>query len=235
MGGNNNDDFDDSDIVFVPDGGTLPDIRIKLIFHVFAVHAVFCMSVMMLSGAIVFFNVYESHVTADNVLVLLILSITLIILYAGLALTRRMELEPRLVMATGGVFCLVLGIFAGVFSLVVNNSALIHFFVLCFGQAIAVVAYCWYSPRLLNLYVAVVLMCISTLMYWTFSIYGFIIESDWLGGLIILALATMSVTYNVLYIQRTKGQYDASWDQGLLAVLDYYCYDAVRLIRYLIN
>lgn len=83
--------------------------------------------------------------------------------------------------------------------------------------------------------IVIAVQIVATLVAWALSIYGFIVEADWIGGGVLLLLSAASITYNVRAIHATEDRYDASFDQGVYAILDFYCGWAVEGIKHLIK
>lgn len=209
----------------------LPDIRIQIVFHIFSVNAVFAMGCMFF-GAVPYYHYFGERETVIGLWVS-VASVMLFFTATTLLVWRKMNINYAL--ATWVFFWTSTISFCGFASAALVNIAPLQLMAIIFLQSISIVAYTRFSPRLLSIQIVTVVQIVATIVAWSLSIYGFIVEADWLGGGILLILSAASVAYNVMAIFATEDRYDASFDQGVSAVLDFYCGWAVESIKHLIK
>ena len=207
------------------EGGLLPDLRIQIIFYMHAVNMLFTM-VCMTFGAIPYYHYFGFTVTR-NVFIVSVIIWT--VLYVCLCIATHEEHVPTALTlfilwttATASV--------TGFLSALSYNISPVQFMALSWAQSISLIIYTRLSPRNISLNVATGAMVVATLIVWCASIYGFIVEKDWLAACIILGLSLLLVAYNRWRLHKTEGRYDASFTQGVLASLHLYCGDVVELV-----
>lgn len=209
----------------------LPDVRVQIVFYMFAAHMLFCMTAMVLGG-IPYYHYFGALDTHHG----LWASVGAVFISHALMTAAITHRYVHVAIGAGASFTLAWAFFVGFFCATIYNIAPIQCMAMWWGQAMAMVIYTRLSPRLISVNKAGAVMTVATLLVWSASIYGFIVEVDWWGAAIILCLSLAMVGYNMTQIEDTENRYDASWEQGVTAVCNYYGCDAVaRTIRCLAN
>lgn len=130
-----------------------------------------------------------------------------------------------------GCWLLAGAAFVGFLSALVVNISPIQFVTLCFAQSLAIVVYTRVSIRKLVHKIAVMAMLGATMVVWLVSIYGFVVENDWMAATVILLLSFFVVIYNHRYLLHVKnGGYNSTWESTAEAIIHYYCMDAIRFV-----
>jgi hypothetical protein len=130
-----------------------------------------------------------------------------------------------------GCWLLAGAAFVGFLSALVVNISPIQFVTLCFAQSLAIVVYTRVSIRKMVHKIAVMAMLGATLVVWLVSIYGFVVENDWMAATVILLLSFFVVIYNHRYLLHVKNAgYSTAWESTAEAIIHYYCMDAIRFV-----
>jgi hypothetical protein len=203
----------------------LPDIRVQVIFYMFAGNVAFWTAVLLLA-AIPYYHYFGNAATKAGFAVL---SCASAVLYVMLALAVSME-RAQMALLTLGAFTVAFALLVGVVCAMLYNIALIQLACIYWLQALTVVAYTRVSPRVISIPKAGWMMAAATVVGWCSAIYGFVVERDWPYAAAIAVLGLAMVPYAHAQMQRTEGRYDASWEQGVMAVCRYYCDDAANAL-----
>lgn len=211
--------------------GALPDIRIQIVFYIFCVNAVFAMGCMFF-GAVPYYHYFGENETRIGLWTSLA---CLVVAFITMTFLVWRKLHINVAILASLVLWISTIELVGFASATLVNIAPIQFMAIVFLQSISIVAYTRFSPRLVSMQIVIAVQIVATIVAWALSIYGFIVEADWIGGGVLLLLSAASIAYNVRAIYATEDRYDASFEQGVNAILDFYCGWAVEGIKHLIK
>lgn len=195
----------------------LPDIRVQIIYQVYVCHAVFALMCMLL-GALPYYH-YFGLIQSKDAMIVFVIGLVVLHWAWGFALHKK-AYKTCIALGIAWGFCFI-G-YIGFMSALLVHIALVQFMAISFAQAISIIAYTRISVRSISLRYCIVWMTVASLITWGLSVYGFIVEADWAGGIVIGVLSIFSIGYNTWFIHSTQDKYDASFHQGLTAVCDYY-------------
>ncbi len=204
----------------------MPDISVQIMYYMFTANVIFTTFCMMF-GAIPYYHYFGFLMTRNMFLTSLAIVIVSYVTFTVLVVLKHID---------AALWCLFIwwtsmGFLTGFLSALTYSIAPIQFMAMWWAQSITIVAYTRISPREININKATIAMIITTGIVWSASIYGFIIEWNWLPAVIILVLAMAMTFYNRIHLTRTVGRYDMSWEQGVTAVCHYYCFDLANLMK----
>lgn len=204
----------------------LPDVRVQVIYYMFLVNAIFCVGCILV-GAIPYYHYFGRRATEYAFIGVAIgWSLTYVLMSFAV-----FEQYLQVALWIAGLWAILTAAFIGFASALSYNISPIQFMLVSFAQSITMVIY----TRLSNRYVSVVLsgvyMLIASVLAWILCIYGFVVENDWISAGVIAVLAIALVFYNTMQIQNTASRYDASWEKGVTAVLQYYCDYMVKIFK----
>ena len=199
------------------------DIRVKIIYQIFVSHAVGSMVAMLLAGIPYFYYIgkHESH------LALVVCSSAMVFTYIALIFSTLKKYTTLMIACITMLWFCAAGV-TGFLSATIYNVAPIQFLAVVWAQSIAVIVYCVHSPHHLELLVTGILLAGATVITLLLSVYSFTVEHDWLAVGVLVLTSGLLGAYNLLAIERTAVRYDASFEQGVRAVSDYFCWDAVE-------
>lgn len=205
----------------------LINARIQTIFYVYTANVIICM-LCVLMGSIPYYDYLGKNPTILSFL------FSATVLSATYFLMAYFIEQKNLNIAIG---CLVVWVLSGIgfvgflAALVVNISPL-QFITLCMAQSLCIVVHTRLTTRKISI-TNVTLSCIGiSLVVWCISIYGFVVEGDWMASVVILLLSFFVVIYNHRFIHLTgTNKYDITWQSTTTAIIHYYCYDAMRFIQ----
>jgi hypothetical protein len=212
--------FPDSSILLQSATSIAPDVRVQIIFYIFSVNAILSLG-CMLFAAIPYYH-YFGHLQSQNGLI--VAGLCFVLLYAAMIFSvSKRALRSAIFLGIlwwGSCIAIV-----GFLSALLVNIAPLQFMAIAFAQSISIVIQTRISPRNISINYSMGIMSVATLIAWGLSVYGFIVEADWAGGIVVLLVGAALVGYNTQAIRNTEAKYDASWEQGVTAVFDYYsCY-----------
>lgn len=206
-----------------------PNIKIQTASHVFTANVFVCMICMCLS-AIPYYHYFGKNTT---ILSMVFSSILMGVFYmlAGFFLHQK-----KLYIS---IACLVVWLlngfaFVGFLSALVINISPIQFVTLCFSQSISIVIYTHISPRVMINDIAIGSMFAATIIVWLISIYGFVVEDDWMAAIVILLLSFFVILYNQRFLIHINtgegGHYSTTWQSTASAIIYYYCMIGIHLV-----
>lgn len=201
----------------------MPDIRVSIIFYIFCCNVVFATGTMFM-GAIPYFYYVGLYWTHNGLFISLggwVVSYMLMTFF-----TTRMHVHA--IIGSGIAWWLCTSAVIGFLSATLYNIAPIQFMILSWAQSLVMVMYTTHSPHNIDLRVSSGLMALATLLAWLASVYMFLIEKDWIGSILLIIMGALLGAYNLMAIHRTESRYDASWEQGVRACAEYYCFDFVE-------
>lgn len=205
----------------------LINARVQTIFYVYTANAIVCM-LCVLMGSIPYYDYIGKNPT---ILSFLFSATMLSVTYMLMAFFIE---QKRFHIAIGCLVAWILsGIgFVGFLSALVINISPLQFVTLCMAQSLCIVVHTRLSTRKLSIR-AMTLSCIGISVFvWCISIYGFVVEGDWMAAVIILLLSFFVVIYNHRFIHLTgTNKYDTTWQSTVTALMHYYSYDAMRFIQ----
>lgn len=200
-------------------------VSMQVLYYMFTANVLFCTFCMMV-GAIPYYH-YFGFLTTRNMFGASVTVMVVSYVTVGVLIVLK---HVDLALWCLFIWAISMGLLTGFASALTYNIAPIQFMAMWWSQSIAIVAFTRYNTREINVNKATIAMTIVTLAVWCASIYGFIVEWNWIAAIIIIILALAMVFYNRIQIQRTIGRYDTSWEQGVTAVCQYYCFDLVTLM-----
>lgn len=204
----------------------LPDVSVQIMYFIFTANLLFCTFAITV-GAIPYYH-YFGYLSTRNIFVA---SLSLVgVSYVAMSVCIVLK-HVDIALWCLFFFWTLCGVFVGFISAFTYNIAPIQFMTIWWAQSVTIVAYTRYSPQRININTATIWMGAVSAVVWCVSIYGFIVESDWIPGVIILFLSVLLVLYNRLHLQRVVGRYNMSWEDGVTAICSYYCFDMVRLLK----
>lgn len=208
----------------------LPDISVQVLFHVFIANVVFTTGCMLV-GAVPYYHYFGYLATRNSFIVF---SILWMLSYIGMAVA---VIKKHLRVAIGMllIWWAATASLVGLLSALSYNISPIQFMMLSWGQSISMVCYTRVSPRYISTPISALFMIATSTSIWGVSIYGFVVEHDWPFAIAILVASVFLTIYNIRQIENANNRYDASWDQGVTAVCQYYCDDIVYAIKKLTN
>lgn len=196
----------------------LADVRTQSIQHVFAANSALLQLWLLVEGAIL----YWAHTWPPLVgIVMISISAPHFLLFYGLMwYTRKTHTKVALV-------CFVAWAISG--ACVVASTVLltrhviaIQMTLLFLLQSFSVMAYAKLSPRNIDTFYAVALMFVVTLMGWAISIYTFVIDNDWTGGIVVLGISFVAIAFHGWKIHTIDGYYSVSWEDIQLSIIEFY-------------
>lgn len=201
----------------------MPDLRVRIIFYIFCGNAIFSFGTLLL-GAIPYFYYLGLYWTHNGLFISLA---AWVILYLGLAFsTSRMYL--RVVMGFGLLWWIATSAVVGFLSATIYNISPIQFMAISMSQSVAMIIYTVQSPHHVETMTCGVLLSLATVIALLFSIYTFTVENDWIASGCLVFLGIALGAYNLMAIQRTEDRYDASWEQSVRAIAEYFCFDLIE-------
>jgi len=208
------------------------EIRVNIIFYIFTVHSFVCL-ICVLIGAIPYYHYFGKANTTTGFIICLSLSFFFYLLMAILVSSKNFTKNGWIFYSAflvGGIWLILSAFSFGYFSALIYNISPIQFMFILWAQSIAVVAYSRTIKKDISMYKCVGLMAFSGTLVWCFSIYGFVVESDWIAAGVIFCVSLFSLIYNGKQIENTEDKYDASFEQTSLACFHFYCSDLVYII-----
>lgn len=194
------------------------DINITLIFYMFTTALCFTM-VGILVAAIPYYDYLGAVATRDG---LIGTGIGAIFLYTGLLVSLSFA-QKALVITFGIAWGLCFSLFAGFVAASVYNIAPLQCFLVGWAQALAMIVYTRMSPQKMDVGTAAAVMLFASAVVWCASIYGFVVENDWVVSGVMVVWACLLVAYNVWQIKQIKNKYNLTWEDGVMVCAQYYC------------
>ncbi len=212
----------------------LTEVRVNIIFYIFTVHSfvsLFC----VLIGAIPYYHYFGKTNTTNGFIISVTISCFFYLLMAIFTSTKdflKNDVYFYSAIVSGSIWVLLLAFTFGYFSALIYNISPIQFMFILWAQSCAVVIYTRSIRKDISSYKCAGLMAFAGTLVWCVSIYGFVVESDWIAASVILIGSFISLIYNTKQIENTEDEcYDSSFEQGVLACLHFYCSDLVHLIN----
>lgn len=210
------------------------EIRVNIVFYMFCVHSfisLFC----VLIGAIPYYHYFGKTNTINGFIIALSLSL-FFYLCMSICVSMKNFLTSDLyfygAFFFGAIWVLLAAFTFGYFSALIYNISPIQFMFILWAQAAAVVIYTRSIRRDISVYKCMGLMAFAGTAVWCVSIYGFVVESDWIAAAIILIGSIISLMYNTKQIENTEDMnYDSTFEQGAQACFHFYCSDLVNVMN----
>lgn len=206
------------------------NVKVQTTFYVFTVNVIICVMCMGVS-AIPYYHYFGK---TASVLSMIFSSILMGIFYilTGFFMHHQKQLYIALACLVAWVLCGFA--FVGFLSALVVNISPIQFVSLCFAQSIAMVVYTRTFPRHMINNVAIIAMFGADLLVWLISIYGFVVEGDWMAAIVILLLSFFVIFYNQFFLLHVKKRgYNTTWQSTAEAVIFYYCMIGIFVIDFI--
>jgi len=200
---------------------------VQTIFYVFTTNIIVCILCILL-GSIPYYDYFGKNPTILSFLFFMTSFLVCYVLMAHF-------IEQK--MLNQSIACLVAWIlsgagFVGFLSALVVNISPLQFVTLCMAQSMCVVVHTRLTVRKLSIRMVTLTSIAVSLIVWCISIYGFVVEGDWMAATVILLLSFFVVIYNYRFLHMTGiMKYDSTWQSSVTAVIHYYCYDATRAIQ----
>lgn len=193
----------------------IQDVYITLLFYMFMCNLFLTLGAILLAS-IPYYNYFGLQLTKEG---FLITGCCSIILYVAFFLSVSYK-QIKVAMVVGGLWWLSFAFFVGFFCAMIYNIALIQFLLISWAQSAAMIVYIR-SIRM-EWYLTLVILSFVSMIVWVISIYGFVIENDWIMSGVIASLAGLLVAYNMWQLKNVKGKFDLSYEQSILVCLQYY-------------
>ena len=210
---------EDGDKIYV-----FPDMRVRIIHNIFMVNMFFCVACILFASGPYYHYTGQAKVGLGA-------AISCSVFFYALACVTLWYNYNFVCCAFLAFWCITLGLSVGFLSALILNITPILLFVQLFAQSVALVCYTGYYPRRVITQSILAWMICACILAWCMAFYAFIVESDWPFGVLLLGISALFVWYNLRRIERTKGSYDASTDQLVLACLHYYCEDVISIVK----
>jgi hypothetical protein len=195
-----------------------PDLRVTIIYNTFLVHLI-VLSVCIFLGSIPYFNYLGRHVT-HVVLLSFLAFLMLSFLVLCFVVSRQWTYY---IIGTLGVFTVSLCGAVGFASATLYNLSPIQLLIIAWAQSLGIILYTQLSPHNLEMYKTMAFLFTASIVAWIVSIYTFIVEQEYWQSIVILICAIPLAFYNVYFIEKTNGRFDASFEQGVQAIGEYFC------------
>jgi hypothetical protein len=219
-----------SDLVAQASVASVP-VRVALYVHM--ANVVWCLFVLLL-GAIPYYHYWGAEASLVGLLV------TAPVWAFAYLLTALAHANARqhTAMACGIIWTLASACFIGFISAMLFNIIALQFVAMSFGQSIALVIYLQLAAadatdvgaHGVNWRWAVPGMVVATALVWLASIYGFIVEDDWLFAVGLALLAMLLVAYNARGLSKAR-DYGISESDVTRAIMDHYVGDLSAIIK----
>lgn len=210
------------------------EIRVNIVFYIFTVHSfvsLFC----VLIGAIPYYHYFGKTNTINGFIVCICISAFFYLLMAtfvSMSDFLKNDFYFYGAFVVGAIWIILVAFTFGYFSALIYNISPIQFMFIVWAQSCAVVIYTRSIRRDLSAFKSAGLMAVAGTLVWCISIYGFVVESDWVAAAVIFLGSVVSLMYNTKQIENTEEEnYDSSFEQGAQACFHFYCSDLVRFIN----
>lgn len=207
----------------------LPDVRIVVINHVFSIHLV-ATTLMIMVSAVPYFYLRHDHMTAvipHPSAHWIIMGILLLLSCVCLFLVDFFRHLRSYYWIYVTLVCALLffSLAAGLLARHLGNLFVFQALSLAWVQSLAILLYASLSPRYMNLGLSFLYMCCFSCIAWSFSVYAFIMDGEWLGAAILGPIGLIMAIYHLLFIRYTAvAVYDVSWQKLAMAVADFYTF-----------
>lgn len=220
------DSNDMSDLII--NSSTAP-VPLRVVLYIHTANVVWTLFVLFL-GAIPYYHYWGAEM---SLLGLVVSGPVWFFVYLLMALAHANSRATTTVIC-GGIWTACSAAVVGFGSAMLFNIAPLQLVAISFAQSIAIVIYAqaaahhhdaswrWALPG----------VAMATLAAWLASIYGFMVEDDWLFALALLLLSVLLAAYNARAISRAR-DYSVSEADVERAIADYYVGDVAAVIKYL--
>lgn len=193
------------------------DVYVTLLFHMFMTNIFFTLGAILLA-AIPYYDYFGMYTTREGLLVSGVCAIVFYILFFLSVSYERINL----LIGMGFVWWISFSLFVGFISASIYNISLIQWLLISWAQSVALIVYI--KKAKIDWYVAGVILFCTTLVVWSISIYGFVVENDWIMSGIILGMSFVMIGYNIWQMMHIKENNSGiSWEQRVLVCARYYC------------
>ena len=193
----------------------IQDVYVTLLFYMFMCNLFLTLGAILLAS-IPYYNYFGLQLTKEG---FLITGCCSIILYVAFFLSVSYK-QIKVAMVVGGLWWLSFAFFIGFFCAMIYNIALIQFLLISWAQSAAMIVYI--RSVKMEWYLTLVILSFASMIVWVISIYGFVIENDWIMSGVIASMACLLVAYNMWQLKNVKGKFDLSYEQSILVCLQYY-------------
>lgn len=194
----------------------LQDPYIILLFYMFSCNAILTLFAILVAS-IPYYYYFGYEFTREGFLVTGANCILFYIFFFVAFSTKHIKTAIALWI----LWWLSFSIFIGFISASIYNISLIQWLLISWAQSIAMIVYI--RTMKIEWYFTLSLLSAISICVWTLSIYGFIVENDWIMSGVIAGLSVLLVAYNMWQIKHVKGNFDLSWEQSMMVCLQYYC------------
>lgn len=195
----------------------IQDVYITLLFYMFSTN-IFLSLCGILLASIPYYNYFGIEQTKEG---MLFSGICAILFYIAFFLSLSSKLHTRIIIATGLLWWTSLSLFIGFMSAILYNISLIQWVLISWAQSVAMIVYI--RSWKIEWYLTLVILIGTSLGIWLISLYGFLIENDWLMSGVIACMACALVAYNMWQVKNLKDRGDLSWEQTVWVCAQYYC------------
>jgi hypothetical protein len=194
----------------------IQDVYVTLLFYMFSCNLFLTLGAIFLAS-IPYYNYFGITLTKEG---FLISGCCFIVLYIAFFLSMAFK-QIKVSMFFGAVWWISFAFFIGFFSAMIYNIALIQWLLISWAQSVAMIAYI--RSIKIEWYTTLFILSFTSTLVWIVSIYGFVIENDWIMGGIIASMSALLIVYNMWQLGNVKGKFDLSWDQSVMVCMQYYC------------
>lgn len=195
----------------------ITDVYVTLLFHMYITNIFFTLGAILLAS-IPYYDYFGLSVTREGLLI----SGSCAILFYVLFSLSVSNIYTKLIFVFGFLWWVSFSFFIGFVCATVYNMALIQWLLISWAQSVALIVYI--KTCKIDWYITAVILFFTTLVVWSISIYGFVVENDWVMSGIILGMSALMIGYNVWQMQYVKdNNAGISWEQRVLVCAKYYC------------
>jgi FtsH-binding integral membrane protein len=198
-----------------PQSRPIQDPYVTLLFYMFTCNLFLTLGAILLAS-IPYYNYFGLTQTREAFLGTGCATIFFYILFFLSMSFKRIKTA----MVLGSLWWISFSLFIGFLSALIYNIALIQWLLICWAQSVAMIAYI--KSIKIQEYLTVCILTVASVAVWLVSIYGFVVENDWIMSGVIAGMGALLVAYNMWQVKNVKGKFDLSWDQSVLVCLQYY-------------
>lgn len=202
-----------------------PDVRIQLVCNIFIVNSV--VTLVWIAITLPFFS-WGGFAR----IVLIAACVLQLAFYLAFVFMREFKQPPVAICIVWLCWVVTMGIAFGAVTSLLGNVAPLQLEAMLWVQSLVVIVYTKRSPREISAPTAFLCMCIGTMVVWAVCVAEFVVEHDWTSGTVILVVAIFCALYSAHGIRESEvHQYNASWDDLLAAIVQFYGEPVIQLLR----
>lgn len=203
---------------------------VRIAMYVHLANVFWCVVVLLL-GALPYYYYLGVAVTLSGAAVSGLLFTAIYILWSMALANQRIDTAIMCAVP----WTLSTAALVGFASATVYNISPLQFVAISLGQSIAMCIYLQSSENKtekgLNWQWSVAALLVATLLVWLASIYGFVVEGDWLYAIGLWGAALLLCAHNVWHLRFRAETYRMEEDGIKTAIMEYYCGYGVACIK----